>query len=114
METTTKPEGAEMSVIQEGTILVDKWGYDQTNVDFYKVVSAKNGWVQITAIQKTITEHVPQAMGEYVIPFDTSTPDSKKMRRKVQQHGESEYVNTSSYSAASIWEGAPVLQTHTH
>jgi len=103
-----------MSKIQEGTILVDKWGYEQTNVDFYKVLSVKNDWVQITAIQKEITEYAPDAMGEYVIPFDTSGPDSKKMRRKVQQHGESEYVNTSSYSAASIWEGDPVLQTHTH
>ena len=103
-----------MSEIQEGTILVDKWGYDQTNVDFYKVMSVKNGWVQITEIHKYITKYVPQAMGEYVIPFDTSGPDSKKMRRKVQDWGTDHYVKTSSYSAASVWGGDPVLQTHTH
>lgn len=103
-----------MSEIQEGTILVEKWGYDQTNVDFYKVLSVKNDWVQITAIKKEITEYAPKAMGEYVIPFDNSGPDSKKMRRKVQHYRTTEYVNTSSFSAASIWDGNPVLQTHTH
>jgi len=36
------------------------------------------------------------------------------MRRKVQQWGAGQYVATSSYSAASVWEGDPVLQTHTH
>ena len=36
-EVRGKPQREEVMKIQEGTIMKSTWGYDQTNVDFFKV-----------------------------------------------------------------------------
>ena len=36
--------------IKEGTILVNSWGYDQTQVDFYKVLKVKGKSALVTTL----------------------------------------------------------------
>lgn len=97
--------------ITEGSILRSSWGYDQTNIDFYKVVSVKNGWAWIVPLGQTIVEYASMYMGEYVVPTDET---GKKFRRKVHNYGSGDFVGINDYQSASVWSGKPQLQTHTH
>lgn len=98
--------------ITAGAILSASWGYDQTNIDFFKVTKVQNGWAWIQPIGQEIVEHLPHMMGEKVIPNDE--PRGKVMRRKIRNWSREDYVSVFDYEAASVWSGQPQLQTHTH
>jgi hypothetical protein len=98
--------------IEAGTILRSRWGYDQTNIDFYKVISVKNGWASIAKIGQEIVEHMPEYMGEKVVPFEGYM--NMAFRRKIKTYSNEDYVGITSYSCASVWDGQPQMQTHTH
>jgi hypothetical protein len=98
--------------IQEGSILRSSWGYDQTNIDFYKVVGVKNGWAWIVPLGQEITEYAPAYMSEYVVPSGEVV--GKKVRRKIRNYGNGDSVGINDYQSASVWSGKPQLQTHTH
>ena len=102
------------TTITEGAILVSTWGHGQTNVDFYKVLKIKNGWATLTKIYTDVVEPLEDYMGEYVEAWDSSNSQSQTFRRKIQSHRGTEYVPIDTFSAASVWNGKPVLQTHTH
>jgi hypothetical protein len=98
--------------IEAGSILRSSWGYDQTNIDFYKVISVKNGWASVAKIGQEIVEDLPAYMGEKVIPFEGKI--GAAFRRKIQSYATDDYVGINSYQAASVWNGKPQMQTHTH
>jgi len=97
--------------IKPGTIFKSSWGYDQTNIDFYKVVktSAKSVWL-IKVGQEILSESI---YGEEVVPAD-GYEIGKTFVRRPQFYGEDPYVSISSYAGASVWNGKPATQTHTH
>jgi hypothetical protein len=97
--------------IAEGSVLECSWGYDQTNIDFFKVLSVKNGWAWIVPVAQEIVEYQPSYMGEKVMPLE-EVVTGPKFRRKIGAGGE--YVKIRSYSGASVWNGKPKMQTHTH
>ena len=48
--------------IQVGDIFVDSWGYDQTNVDFYKVTKKLKASIKIVKIGSEVTERFISSM----------------------------------------------------
>jgi len=102
MNTTT-----EENTIEVGSILKSSWGYDQTNIDFYRVVKVANGWATIEPIGQTIFENTGWA-SETVVPTETAT--GKTFRRKIQG---GDWVKIASFSGASVWNGEPQHQSHT-
>jgi hypothetical protein len=98
--------------IEAGSILQSSWGYDQTNIDFYKVISVKNGWASVAKIGQEIVENMPEYMGEKVVPFEGKMGST--FRRKIKTYSTEDYVGITSYSCASVWDGQPQMQTHTH
>lgn len=112
-----------------GDILYSSWGYDQTNIDFYKVVkvSAASVWIQKVG---QVWEQLDGFLGEYVIPTDSSdyqvrdwdtnefitkTHPIKQKRIQTKFAGENGwYVSINDYASAYPWDGKPKLQTHTH
>ena len=99
--------------IETNSILKSSWGYDQTNIDFYEVIKVKNDWATIQKIGQEIVENMPEYMGEKVIPA-IDYKIGKPFRRKITTFSSGDYVGIHSYSAASVWEGKPETQTHTH
>jgi hypothetical protein len=119
----------ETRIPEVGDILESSWGYDQTNIDFYKVlrVSASNVWIQ--KVSQEITS-VESWGSENVIPTDQ--PYSREVwdivdgervrvlevaevkRRKFKTYSDSYYVNINDYASARPWRNRPVLQTHWH
>ena len=101
-----------MSIIEAGIIVKSTWGYDQTNVNFYKVTKVQNGWAWMQPVGQEIVEEMPAYMGEKVIPAENTT--GKIFRRKIQNYGADDYVGINSYASGSVWNGQPIMQTHTH
>ena len=110
---------AEISpTLNVGTIAVSTWGYDQTNVDFYRVEERKvrkdgSTWIKVQRIhaaqtpaelfmQYTATPFRHAVTGEY------STAGEPKWRKVHQSSAFGESFEPSSYSFACPWDGQPV------
>ena len=90
-----------------GDYLYSTWGYEQTNVDFYKVVGVTAKCVKMVAIGSKIVKQ-DSAMSGFVVPVDDSTEDNEVLLRRVNKWGS---VRIDSYTNASAWDGKPVLAT---
>lgn len=95
----------------EGTIIYTSWGYEQTNVDFYKIVSRKGMTATIVAIGSESNQDHGWMSGtksaapdrEYGEPFRMRiTKYNGKERASIDGHG------------AYIWEGQPVSWSSYH
>lgn len=97
----SKQYEAEKQKIVEGAILYSSWGYEQTNIDFYIVVSRKNDFVILQKVGQNRTYDRDDT--------GKCTPDvSKKIgdpfRKKINNYGG---VNLNSYSWCGLWDGEP-------
>jgi hypothetical protein len=109
-----------------GDILYSSWGYDQTNIEFFKVVKVSDYSVWIQQVGSQITEITGWAH-EKVIPTDSSeyqvriwekpgeyeTKTYPIKRHKIQSWSEGYGVNLNSFSSAWIWDGKPKSASHT-
>jgi hypothetical protein len=121
-----------------GDILYSSWGYDQTNIEFFKVVKVSGFSVWIQEVGSKIVEVTGWAH-EKVVPTDSSdyqvrnwddvedafgnvntyiTKTHPINRHKVKYFSwdgeESYYVTLNSFSHAKLWDGKPKEASHTH
>lgn len=121
-----------------GDILYSSWGYDQTNIEFFKVVKVSEFSVWIQQVGSKIVEVTGWAH-ENVVPTDSSDYQVRNWDNKEDEFGnintfitktypvnrhkikhfdwkdeESYYVTLNSFSHASLWDGKPKGQSHTH
>ena len=83
-----------------GAILYSSWGYEQTNIDFYKIVNRVNDTVTLVEIgglrnysgdmSGTVTPNTEKIIGE---PF----------KKRISKG----YIHLNSYSFASLYDGTP-------
>ncbi len=108
---------------QPGAIVSDSWGYEQTNIDFYRIVKRKGDWVTLQPLE---TVEVPDdARGRTTAMTGTVTPgsdkDTRTLRRRLcfgteeWQKGQPIGFAISRYSGggwARIWDGEPEHVSH--
>lgn len=110
--------------VKVGDIFYTSWGYDQTNVEFYKVVRATKSsvWIQETS---QIREYADYGNGDYWTTKSTGEIGSRQvynsetgeyevkyppitMHRIQYQHGYAEPAIRISYSSTGwLWDGQP-------
>ena len=116
-----------------GDILCSSWGYDQTNIEFFKVVKVSEFSVWIQEIGKKVVEVTGWAH-QNVVPVDSAEYqvrnwDNEKddwdnvntfitkthpiQRKKIQDYGDGYGVSLNSFSSAWIWDGKPKGQSQT-
>ena len=109
-----------------GDILYSSWGYDQTNIEFFKVVKTSEFSVWIQKVGSKVVEVTGWAH-QNVVPTDSSTYEVKNWdapgystnvypvrRHKIQNSSFSGYgVSLNSYAAAFLWDGKPKGQSQT-
>lgn len=119
--TATVTEAAAMEV---GTFFTCSWGYDQTNVDFYRVmeVSPSGKTIKVQRWQaKSVAGdgyHDKLVPGDGPVTFPRwvdgqmvgQVPSGIETRRLRPDFGRPAFT-VNSYSAAYIWDGAPKYQT---
>lgn len=92
--------------LKVGDIYYSSWGYDQTNIDFYKIIAVKGAKATLVQIGKKYLEPEYQ-YEDKVLP----SPDSivgEPMNKIVDQFGN---FNIASYAGAYKWNGKPKSQT---
>ena len=102
MEEENKKEIERQSrCIKEGAILVSSWGYEQTNVSFYKVIRRKGKTVFLQELQKNIKYHKQDS--------GTCTPTNvligKPFRRRITKYAS---INIDDFARAKIYEGGDI------
>lgn len=128
----------EAPVVKVGDFFCSSWGYDQTNIDFYKVVGLTPSGKSVR-VQKWTSKLAPgTASGgpqEYVVPGDSPatytdwsevTPEMDYWEREEHKVTREVPVETkrlkvggyraasftvNSYSGAYLWDGKPEYQT---
>lgn len=93
-----------------GDIFVSRWGYDQTNVDFYQVVGTTKTMVMLRPVAKRLVRGRGEPT-EYVVPLANNFT-GPVLRKKLKEHWRGgPWVDLNSYSGASKWDGKEVGQT---
>jgi len=88
--------------IKEGSILCSSWGYEQTNIDFYKVVERKNNTIKLVEIEQVRT--YSGDMQGNCTPEPSQTK-GEPFTKRINKFGG---VNLASYKYCSLWDGRPM------
>ena len=92
-----------LPVVNVGDIYVSHWGYDQTNVDYYRVAQVKAKTAVLNQIGCTKTYTGP--MQGVCVP-DVSVVGRKAIAKRILALTENEpYFKLTSYSSAFRWNG---------
>lgn len=102
-----------------GDFLVSGWGYDQTNIDFYKVVEVTPSGKSVKVQAWTASRVGGEGQQDALVPGDEPATvvrwdgDEKivepaPIRLHRLRHG---WITLTSYSSASPWDGRPAYAT---
>lgn len=102
---------------QMGAIVSHSWGYEQTNIDFFRIVKRVGDWVTIQKMTAVEKSNGPTSMTGTVVPGEDT--DAKPFRRKLR-YGSATYGTANkiigfpikSYGWASAWDGQPEHVSH--
>jgi len=90
-----------------GKIISNHWGYDQTNIDFYKITKRKGNFVTLEPLKSIEKSDGALTMTGTTIP-GAPKPAGKIIRRKVHtRDGKESGIAVESYGWASLWDGQP-------
>lgn len=79
-------------------ILVSKWGYEQTNVNFYKVIKVTK---TMATIQELDIIELREDMTGWEMPIDKVK--GQPFRRKIHTLNDEEFIYIEKYSRARKW-----------
>ena len=94
--------------IAVGTYFESSWGYDQTNVDFYKVTGKTAKFVTLQPVKTVVLQETGWAEA-VVIPSEIEM--GRPFKRKIQTYPSGIYVAINGDANASPWDGKPVRQS---
>ncbi len=110
-------EVTETDKLKVGDILVSTWGYGQTNVDFYRIISRTKCFATVEELGNHVVEGVAWAVDK-VIPGDALDkeryPDSRGRINIWNNKENSVNVGDNGRYSASKWGGQPVTRTSYH
>jgi hypothetical protein len=98
--------------VKVGDIFVSCWGYDQTNVDFYKIVQVLPNSVRYCSLGSNQTYTGP--MQGTAVPTGEARGQTKMARLVVTGDNGDCHFKLTSYSRAYKWNGQPVQFTEWH
>lgn len=91
--------------IKTGDILVDTWGFEQTNKDFYKVIKRTGDFITIKPM--TSKKEYSDNMTGYILPGEL-IENSKPLRKKLKCFSGSEGFTLRNYVGGGwcqLWDG---------
>lgn len=92
-----------LPTVNVGDIYVCSWGYDQTNIDYYKVTNVKNKTVNLVSIGQN-RNYTGTMQGECV-PDPSVTGNKIYTKRMIDNGNNSVSFKMTSYSWAYKWNG---------
>lgn len=110
MSTTTADRTA-FEATNVGDVFVSSWGYDQTNVDFYKVVAKTKAMVKVVKIGKIAVSDDDRRSSVSVIPNKTVIDGPVKTKKISAGYGGEAYFKIEDYAYGRRWDGSPKSET---
>lgn len=83
------------------------WGYEQTNVEFYKIVRRTAKTVTIQQVEVETEAGDLHHLTYRATPTETAKEGREPFRRTISRRGDREYVRMP-YGFAEKWNGQPV------
>jgi hypothetical protein len=94
-------------IYTEGKIITNMWGYEQTNIDFYKITKRVGDFVTLQPLKAKQVAYDGKAMTGSCLPGETDGK-GKIIRRKVHtRDGKESGLAIERYGWASLWDGMP-------
>lgn len=116
MNTQTQIEFNVSSNYEVGAILVDTWGFEQTNVDFYAIVKRSGMFVTIVKLKKTTTAGAALSMTTNERPSLEVDTTATPIRKKVKVfNGEEAGFSLRDYTGGGwmkLWDGKTKTASH--
>lgn len=99
--------------LEVNDILYSSWGYDQTNIDYYKVKKlVGKTMVEVVKIESKLADEQGSYTTDTVLPYPAAE-GTRTYRRKVHtEDPERPGVMISSFQWAVLWDGRPKCQTN--
>lgn len=97
--------------LEVNDILYASWGYEQTNIDFYKVKRlVGKTMVELVKVANKMADNQDCEYSINVIPYPAS--EGKEIFRRKIKGKQNPYVRISTYKFAELWDGIPKAETH--
>lgn len=95
--------------IKYGDVWVSRWGYDQTNVEFYMVIDVTSTFIRLVELNKTYFSPVQDMTGKCKPVLNPLPVGGTCYKRKVKEYNGKKFVYLHDrYAIASPWNGEPV------
>jgi hypothetical protein len=101
-----------------GEYVVNTWGYEQTNIEFYEVIEVKNKTILVQEVggMQVVNSLQSHGMANYVVPDGIPLKDSKPFLLKLKMVNwsgkpECKICNPKSYYYFHKWSGKPQYQS---
>jgi hypothetical protein len=102
-----KPYAEPKHNIKAGDIFYNSWGYEQTNIDFYQVVSTTAKTITLRKIKGTSNDYDSYHMTGSKMPAKDSFCNAELIRKTPYLLGGEWRINFE-YGAGSQWDGSPM------
>ena len=95
--------------IKVGDIYYTSWGYDQTNIDFYKVVNVRGSRIDLKELTQQYADRGNGGYDDRVVPGDSFADDKI---HTVSARADGTLTSLSSFEYLTKWDGNPKYQTN--
>ena len=97
---------------EPGTIFYVSWGYEQTNINFFRVtkIDAKPSgtWVTFEELQSRTHTYDDGTMTGFKVPGDVLAKVPLRRRKVRDWSGGPSFLVFRGYGSASLWDGKPL------
>lgn len=104
--------------IKEGDIFYSSWGYDQTNIDFYKVIEkVGKGSVKIAPVENKIVHEQSTQTTDAVVPYLAGDLSGRAFTARIKYVCWDDYKTpriSIGHRDAWLWDGVPKGQTNSN
>ena len=107
--TSTNDYNPDMDLVEVGDIFVSNWGYEQTNIDYYKVTRKMKKAIKIVSIESRVVEHRVQTSLVVPVPENEVGEEMTKFPKEVNGRA---VLRIDSIRTAFPWDGSPEEQTN--
>lgn len=103
--------------VKVGDVFYCSWGYEQTNIDYYKVIDKiGKGSVKIAPVENKIVHEQSSKTTDAVVPYLAGDLSGRAFTARVKYVCWDDFkqprIKLSSYQSLFLWDGVPKHQTN--
>ncbi len=97
-----------------GDIVYSSWGYEQTNIDFYRITKRTKCFATLQPLGSSVVNSPQWAVDNVVPGGELTGKQGEPFRGRIGVYGGKETSINVKYQVASLWNGNPLTQSNYH